>query len=186
MAEKNIRQLRQKEDGSFEYVYVADPERVADLNHQISTKLEDFAKWEADLNRKRQIDRLRNQIETIREELRQEEAGYNQQIQNLRDFMAQYNDEYAAFDINHMGWLGGFIEGIKKLESEGYEDRITALQAFVTRYNAEIERMKSPSSAGGGGGVYGGTTQVVPLVQANTPRESATYELTMNGVIITA
>lgn len=165
MNEKNIRQLRQKADGTFNYVYVADPEKVESLNDEIGKRIEDFNRWERENTRKHQVDSLRRQIDSIREELREDENRYNRQIKNLRDFKLRYEDEQNEFFGDNIDGLDAFMRDLMGIESTGYNERLTLLAAFIASYNALMAGAKSapsvpdaPGSSTGGSIGSGGSS----------------------------
>jgi len=160
---KEQRNVRMLIDG--EWTWVADPRKLREETERLQDMQEDYFQWEEDLRRKKEIQKLKDQISALQTELKNEEQKYDTQIKNLQLFISEYKDRQSEFYGQRIIGLNRLVESIKDIEEKSYDERINALDDFVDRYNRLINSMSatttsstSKSSGGGGGSSSGGGT----------------------------
>lgn len=135
MDQRNTRILQQQKDGSFEYAYVADPDKVASDEEAIKRIKEDNVKWEANLRKEAEIQEIQDKIDHIEEKADLEKEALELQIESLTNFIKEHNRVTHEFYGQEIDGMAEFIEEIKELESLSDEERLEKLDGFLDSYS---------------------------------------------------
>ena len=94
--DKNVQILKKQEDGTWQFAYVADPDKIEDLNDEIKSKQESFTKWELDNIRnaeKKQLQALINgendKINALEKSLDNQKEAFNTFFDTLESISAE-------------------------------------------------------------------------------------------------
>jgi len=138
---RNVQILRKKEDGSWEYDYVADPEKVEELQKQIAKKQKDFDEWERNnsLNQTKKL--LQQKIEHHRELIRISEETYNR-IAKIET--TKINKHYENMDI----LAENMLDSLKNTYSNKWDEIINVLKEKVSIAEREYAKLFGVSVAG--------------------------------------
>lgn len=128
----NERNTRMLIDGKW--VWVANPQTVREETDKLEQMIQDYVEWEADTQRQHDIDKLREQIDTINKEIKTEEQKYDERIKSLQDFLQTQKDLLDKQGKWQVTSLQQLMELLKGIESSKYGDRIKLLQGFVDGY----------------------------------------------------
>lgn len=153
----NLKEQREvnvlKSDGDWEYI--TDPIELEKETNKLKDMEEDYEKWRRDLRYQSKIDRKRELIEEIRNELAEDKKKYDKKISNLRNFSSISKDllvDNKDFNISNMEELK---EALSELDSNMYDERLDKLKDFVSSYNRMMSRLSEsvpyPSYSGGSG-----------------------------------
>lgn len=81
---RDVQILKKQEDGTWNYAYIADPDKIEDLNDEIKSKQEDFTKWESENIRnaeKKQLQALidgeNDKIDVLENSLEDQKEAFN-------------------------------------------------------------------------------------------------------------
>ncbi|HOA82153.1 MAG TPA: hypothetical protein PKK61_14000, partial [Defluviitaleaceae bacterium] len=142
--EKNVQIYREGKG----WVWESDPKALKQETERLKEMEEEYYQWERDLKYKKQIEDLRNQIEYIKETLKNEESAYDRRIDQLREFINNYNKEWKRqqYQITSYEQL---LNELSKFEVKIYADRLDALNKFINDYNnlmSKLEPLPNTSS----------------------------------------
>ena len=138
---RNVQILRKKEDGSWEYDYVADPEKVEELQKQIEEKQKDFDEWEKNNSLKQIKELLQQKIEQERELIRISEETYNK-IAEIET--TKFNEHYENMDI----LAENMLDNLRDTYSNKWDEIINVLQEKVRIAEQEYAKLLGASAAG--------------------------------------
>lgn len=138
--QKTVQQLTKKEDGSWDYIKVADAENITKIREEIQDKEKEFMEWERDNTLKHQKELLEEQIELEENVQKERKKSFDQQRKALED---QAKREKELYDQRKKA-LQDNLESERKM----YESRKEALQnsleqsrTMVEQNNEEIENL---------------------------------------------
>lgn len=127
-----------------EWVYVADPRKMREETEKLQEMQEDYASWEKDLNHKKQIEQLQQQISMV-EQAKQIQNTANAEriaaLQNFTDAQKEMLEGQKVFEITNMAELNNSLLG---LDQSMYADRLTLLEQFLTDYNNLLGQSNTP------------------------------------------
>lgn len=99
---KNTQILKKLEDGTWDFEYVADPDAVLDAQEELADKEKEFADWEIDLARDKEIERLEELIEGEGKILDEKADAYEEGLDLLEKAyeaeIAMIEDHYSDMD----------------------------------------------------------------------------------------
>ena len=184
LKEKNVQVLQKQADGSYQFAYVADQEKIDDINKEIQQKQEDMAKWESDLRKRKEIEELRDEIKAIRDQLKIDQDGYDKRIRNLQDFKTLYNETQSEFYGQIIAGLQGLIDDIADVDELGYGERIARLKSHLAEFAGLVGATPLPS--GGMGNVPSSVPSSSMTLRdyaggANVGWDDKTGNVTING-----
>lgn len=160
-AEKNT-QILISTTGKFEYI--ADPNALREETERLKEMQDDYDDWEKENTRKAEIDRLQNQIETIRDSLEVEEKGYDDRISNLRTFVDEQKLEFNKQKTEITSYQD-LIEGLSGLEASSYSARLSELDKFITGWNSKVSGMSGVSAISTGSSTSSSKSKNTPANQ---------------------
>jgi TP901 family phage tail tape measure protein len=137
--EKNVRIIQ-----NGEWVYIADPKKLADETEKLKELENDYNRWEQNNQRQHVIEQKRQQIKDIQDELKIEQDKYDTKIKRLQDFInieQKKLNKQKEFQITNLTEL---MDALKGIESSAYSDRLTALQDFIDKYNKLASQLGLP------------------------------------------
>ena len=138
---RNVQILRKKEDGSWEYDYVADPEKVEELQKQIAKKQKDFDEWERNNSLMQTKKLLQQKIEHHRELIRISEETYNR-IAEIET--TKLNEHYENMDI----LAENMLDSLKNTYNNKWDEIINVLKEKVSIAEREYAKLLGASVAG--------------------------------------
>jgi len=138
---RNVQILRKKEDGSWEYDYVADPEKVEELQKQIEEKQKDFGEWERNNSLKQTKELLQQKNEQERELIRISEETYNR-IAEIET--TKFNEHYENMDI----LAENMLDSLKNTYNNKWDEIINVLKEKVSIAEREYAKLLGASVAG--------------------------------------
>lgn len=138
---RNVQILRKKEDGSWEYDYVADPEKVEELQKQIEEKQKDFDEWERNNSLKQIKELLQQKIEQEQELIRISEETYNR-IAEIET--TKFNEHYENMDI----LAENMLDSLKNTYNNKWDEIINVLKEKVSIAEREYAKLLGASVAG--------------------------------------
>lgn len=119
-----------------EWTYVAHPRLVREETERLQDMQSELAKWEHDLQHKKQIDSLKKQIEYLQEEKKNYADANTERINAMNEFMNDQRDIISGaneFQIKSMEELN---ETLAMIDKSMYSDRLNMLESFLETYNA--------------------------------------------------
>jgi len=127
-----------------QWVYVADPRKMREETEKLQEMQEDYASWEKDLNHKKQIEQLQQQISMV-EQAKQIQNTANAEriaaLQNFTEVQKELLEGQTIFEITNMAELNNSLLG---LDQSMYADRLTLLEQFLTDYNNLLGQSNTP------------------------------------------
>jgi len=128
-----------------QWVWVADPRKLREETEKLQEMEKDYQDWEKEQSRQAQINRLRNQIKSIQDELALEEKKYQDKIDILRNYLDEEKDKIQKqkdWQITSITELTSFLANIEK---SSYEERLKAFQDFAEKYNKIASELGLPT-----------------------------------------
>lgn len=138
---KNVQILRKKEDGTWDYEYVADPEKVEEIQKQLTEKQKDFNEWEKNNSLKQIKELLQHKIEQEQESIKISNETY-EKIAKIET--EKFNSHYENMDILAQNAL----EDLKTTYSNKWDEIIKVLQEKVRIAEQEYAKLFGASITG--------------------------------------
>lgn len=120
--QKNIQQLTKNQDGTYQFTYVADQEKIDDLNEQIKEKQEDFTQWEKEQTLKSNRDALEAEKQHEQDLITEKEKYYNAEKEKL-------DLHYSDMDI----LVKNYMDSLKITYSDKWDSILLVLQDKLSK-----------------------------------------------------
>lgn len=148
LKEKNKKVLTKQSDGSWDWVWSVDVQKVEELNDSIRNEQEDFNQWEINISRKHAKEILQNQIDADRKLIDEKQKAYDKIVDDYNQGMdlleSRTAENYATLNSNISSYWDTIIETVKTkmatmLAEQAKLNNIVAVQTTTISNNSYNE-----------------------------------------------
>lgn len=158
--QKTVKEFQRQEDGSHQWVYVADAEKVAQAESNLAQKVKEHETKLEDEKQAKKEQSLRDEISRLQKEQRAKEQFYNESKEDLLQYL---NDNKESLVINGEEVLGIVTTNMDNINAE-FDTKMELITNSLQEKLAQIKAMfqdalsmsNSMGSMGGGGSSGGG------------------------------
>lgn len=137
--EKNIQQLTQKANGSYDFTYVADENKIDDITKDLKSKHEDYYRWEKSTAKQHQIQSLRDQIEYNNNLIQINRDAFEQMKEDLK---SAFNGEDGYISI-----VNNCMDDIKSNCDSKWSEIIASTRSSLMQLQSLYQKMLSTAAA---------------------------------------
>lgn len=139
--QENVQILQ--DDGT--YKYISDPIELEKETETLRSMEDDFYQWERDIRYQNKIDKKKERIQEIQDELNDDIKKYDKKIDRLQQFIDREKELLDETDDKKITSMQELTETLEGLESESYEERLATFERFIDRYNRIARKMSGVS-----------------------------------------
>lgn len=172
--EKNVQELTQKSDGTYDFTYVADQNEIDNIQKDISEKQQSLADWEQENTLKRQKESLEAQIRYEEKLMETKKLSYEQQKGALEEKLQKEKDAFDAHYADMDILVQQHMDTLKTTYGNKWDEIIVVIQEKLKVAESEYQRIMSVlasaqqaqaaiSAMAGGGGVASGGRNYTPV-----------------------
>lgn len=126
------------------FVWEADPRKLREETDKLIEMQTDFDNWSAEKARQREIDLLKEKIETERESQKITEESYNNQINSLKDNLQKQAKLLNTDKTTKITTIKQLYSELSKIDSAYFKDSLGELQTFVNKWNSIMLTLGMP------------------------------------------